>query len=169
MPDSEASSTVAKSQANEIGGEMERRDFLNGIAAAALGTTVVGAGVVTVEYLSPNVLFEPPTSFRIGTPDDYPVDSVTYIADQKVYIVRTSGGFFAESAICTHLGCITQWKPELNLIACPCHGSRFNRDGTVVHGPAPRPLPHFAIRLMPDGSLQVDKLDIVPEEQILKV
>ena len=168
MHDSEASATAAESQARETGEQVERRDFLNKIAAAALGTAVVGAGVVTGEYLSPNVLFEPPASFRVGTPDDYPVDSVTYLADKEVYIVRTPMGFYAESSICTHLGCITQWKPELGLVACPCHGSRFKRDGTVVQGPAPRPLPHFAMRLMSDGSLQVDKLDIVPEGQILK-
>jgi cytochrome b6-f complex iron-sulfur subunit len=151
------------------GGGIDRRDFLNDVAAAALGVAGIGAVVVTARYLSPNVLFEPPTSFRIGLPDEYPVNSVSYLADQQVYIVRMPGGFYAISAICTHLGCITQWKPDLDLIACPCHGSQFNKDGMIEHGPAPRPLPHFAIRLMPDGNLQVDKLEIVPQAQILKV
>jgi cytochrome b6-f complex iron-sulfur subunit len=73
------------------------------------------------------------------------------------------------SSICTHLGCITQWKPELDSIACPCHGSRFSKDGSVVQGPAPRPLSHFAIRLTSDGDLLVDKLEIVPATQLLRV
>ncbi len=149
--------------------DIGRRKFLDEVAAAALGTACLGALVVTVRYLTPNVLFEPPTSFRIGTPNDYPVNSVTYFADQQVYVVRTAAGFFAESAICTHLGCITQWKPELDLIACPCHGSRFSRDGTVLHGPAPRPLAHFAMHLLPDGDLLVDKLDITAQTQILRM
>ncbi len=153
---------------NEDAG-ISRRDFLDEIAAAALGVAGLGALVVTVRYLSPNVLFEPPTSFRVGTPDEYPVNSVAYIADQQVYIVRVPQGFFAASAICTHLGCITQWKQEQDLIACPCHGSKFRRDGTVVSGPAPRPLPHYAMRLMPDGYLLVDKLEIVPQMQFLRV
>ena len=148
--------------------EVTRRDFLNEVTGAALGVTGLGAAVVTVKFLSPNVLFEPPTRFRVGTPDDYPANSVTYIQDQQVYILRTADGFYAVSAVCTHLGCITQWKPEDNQIECPCHGSKFKRNGTVVAGPAPRTLPHFAIRLMPDGGLLVDKLEIVRETQILK-
>ncbi len=145
-----------------------RRDFLNEIAGTALCVAGLGAVVVTVKYLSPNVLFEPPTSFRVGSPDDYPVNSVTYFADQQVYLVRIPAGFFALSSICTHLGCITQWKPELDLIACPCHGSRFSRDGAVLHGPAPRPLPHFAVRQAADGTLMVDKLETVPPAEILR-
>ncbi len=150
-------------------GVIDRRDFFNEIAAIALGLASLGAIVETVRYLSPDVLFEPPTSFRIGEPGDYPANSVTYIAEQQVYILRTANGIFAQSAICTHLGCITQWNPEPHLIFCPCHGSRFSEDGQVLQGPAPHPLPHFEVRLMPDGGLLVDKLVIVPQTQILKV
>ena len=168
------------SSPNALSGELERqkseaeskgtrRDFLNEIAAAALGVAGLGATVVTVKYLSPNVLFEPPTQFRAGAPDDFPVNSVTFIRDQQVYIVRMSAGFYAVSAVCTHLGCITQWKPEFNQIACPCHGSKFTREGAKVSGPAPRALPHFAVRVALDGQLLVDKLEIVKETQVLKV
>ncbi|MEJ2245671.1 MAG: ubiquinol-cytochrome c reductase iron-sulfur subunit [Acidobacteriota bacterium] len=146
-----------------------RRDFFNQIATVALGVASLGAAVETVRFLAPKVLFEPPTSFRIGDPADYPVDSVTYLAEQQIYVLRTVGGIIAQSAICTHLGCITQWNTELHRISCPCHGSRFGQDGEILSGPATRPLPHFAVRLMPDGSLLVDKLDIVPQTTLLKV
>jgi cytochrome b6-f complex iron-sulfur subunit len=146
-----------------------RREFLNEIAGGALGIAGLGSMVVTYQYLSPNVLFEPPTTFRAGNPDLYPLDSVTFLQDQLVYIVRSAQGFYAVSAVCTHLGCITQWKPEDNLIECPCHGSKFQPNGTVNAGPAPRPLPHFAISLTADGELLVDKLEIVGASQVLKV
>jgi len=146
-----------------------RREFLNEIAASALGIAGLGSMVVTYQYLSPNVLFEPPTTFRAGNPDLYPSDSVTFLQDQLVYIVRTAQGFYAVSAVCTHLGCITQWKPGDNLIECPCHGSKFQSNGAVDAGPAPQPLPHFAISLTADGELLVDKLEIVGAGQVLKV
>ena len=146
-----------------------RREFLNEVAAGALGIAGLGSMVVTYRFLSPNVLFEPPTTFRAGSPDLYPLNSVTFLQEQQVYIVRTDQGFYAVSAVCTHLGCITQWKPELDQIACPCHGSKFRIDGTKIEGPAPRPLPHFSISLTADGELQVDKLEVLALGQVLKV
>ncbi len=170
MSNGEKDSLGPEQEKNAEPGQVTRRDFFNEVAAGALGVAAVGATIVTIKYLSPNVLFEPPTRFRVGTPDDFPVNSVTYFQDQKVFIVRTKdGGFFAETAVCTHLGCITQWNPEAGQIQCPCHGSKFNRDGKVENGPAPRPLPHFSIRLMPDGTLMVDTQEVVEGTQILKV
>ena len=148
---------------------ISRRDFFNEVAGGALGIAGLGGAVVTLKYLSPNVLFEPPTAFRAGNPDLYPLNSVTYIQDQQVYIVRTPDGFYAISAVCTHLGCITQWRPDTNTIACPCHGSKFKSDGTKIEGPAPRPLPHFGISLTADGELRVDKLETVKPDQVLRV
>jgi cytochrome b6-f complex iron-sulfur subunit len=148
---------------------LTRRDFLNEVTAVALGIAGLGSAIVTYQYLSPNVLFEPPMAFRAGKPELYPLNSVTYIEDQQVYIVRTEAGFYAVSGICTHLGCITQWKPETGLIACPCHGSKFKPDGTKVAGPAPRPLPHFGIALTADGELRVDRLEIIKPSQVLRV
>jgi cytochrome b6-f complex iron-sulfur subunit len=148
---------------------VSRRDFLNEVTAAALGITGLGGAAVTLNFISPNVLFEAPARFRIGPPEDYPVNSVNFLREQQVFVVRTTNGFFAVSAICTHLGCITEWKPDDNLIECPCHGSKYTREGTKVAGPAPRSLPHFNIQLAPDGQLVVDKLNAVPYSQILRV
>ena len=149
--------------------ELSRRDFLNEITIGALGIAGLGGGALTYQYFSPNVLFEPSTTFRAGIPNLYPVNSVTFLQEQQVYIVRTPAGFYAVSSVCTHLGCITQWKPEANIIACPCHGSKFQPNGKKIEGPAPRPLPHYAINLTADGELQVDKLQIIKADQVLRV
>lgn len=149
--------------------DVSRRDFLNQVTIGALGIAGLGSVAVTYQFFSPNVLFEPATQFRAGTPDLYPLHSVSYLQDQQVYIVRMEEGFYAVSAVCTHLGCVTQWKEEAQMIACPCHGSKFKPDGIKIEGPAPRPLPHFAISLTSDGELLVDKLQNVKNNQALKV
>ena len=169
MSDEKTSTQSGTVRAGPAGNEITRRDFLNEITLGALGVACLGSVAVTYQYFSPNVLFEPSTTFRAGNPDLYPVHSVTFLQDQQVYIVRMPEGFYAVSAVCTHLGCITQWKPDADTIACPCHGSKFKPDGVKIEGPAPRPLPHFAISLTADGDLLVDKLQIIKPAQVLKV
>ena len=147
-----------------------RRHFLELIGIGAIGVTAAGSMVLSGEYLSPNVVKEPPLRFRIGPPGAYPAGSVTLNPKQKVFIVRAREGYFyALSAVCTHLGCITNWKAEDGLVACPCHGSKFDREGNVVEGPAPTPLPRYAMSLDDRGELVVDKSVVVGEETILKV
>ncbi|MGH8639292.1 MAG: FAD-dependent oxidoreductase, partial [Burkholderiales bacterium] len=59
----------------------------------------------------------------------------------KVAVYRDEAGeLHRRSAVCTHLGCIVSWNPAARTWDCPCHGSRFDRFGTVVNGPAPSDL-----------------------------
>lgn len=145
----------------------DRRRFFWTSGLGALGVTGTGGAVVLVDFFHPKVLFEPPTAFRVGRPEDFPVNSITADYDRKVYIVRTEVGFFALSAVCTHLGCITRWLEDEGTIACPCHGSKFGKDGSLAQGPAPRPLRRIAIRLE-EGELIVDTLVEVEKDSILR-
>jgi len=59
----------------------------------------------------------------------------------------------AVSAVCTHSGCTVPWNAEQGVFACPCHGGRFNPDGTVADGPPPRPLTTFEAKIDGDQVL----------------
>lgn len=162
--------TMADETKNEDGKPITRRYFLEALGGGAIGIAATGSIVLTAQFLSPNVLREPPEKFKAGSVEDFPAGSVTLNKEQKVFIVRaTEGYFYAVSAVCTHLGCIANWKAEEGLIACPCHGSKFDREGKLMEGPAPRPLPRFSMTMDDRGQLIVDKGVVVGEEVILKV
>jgi cytochrome b6-f complex iron-sulfur subunit len=60
-----------------------------------------------------------------------------------VALFRDEEGVYAISKVCTHLGCIL--KTTLDGFECACHGSHFARDGSVIKGPAPLPLPWLKV------------------------
>jgi menaquinol-cytochrome c reductase iron-sulfur subunit len=64
---------------------------------------------------------------------------------QTVWVTRSADGqLLVLSAICTHLGCVVPYKPELQQFACPCHRAFYAKDGARISGPQRRgldPLP----------------------------
>jgi Rieske Fe-S protein len=91
---------------------------------------------------------------RLASTGDIPVGGGTVFASQKVVVTQpTPGTFEAFSAICTHQGCTVN-KVTSGTIDCPCHGSKFAiADGSVVHGPASRPLPKRQVTVAGDAIL----------------
>ena len=66
-------------------------------------------------------------------------------------LVRTATGEVkAFSAVCTHLDCIVQYKPDAKQIWCACHNGQYNLNGKNVGGPPPRPLEEFAVKVQGD-------------------
>jgi cytochrome b6-f complex iron-sulfur subunit len=109
--------------------------------------------VAAARAMVPNVLYEPLKRFRIKRPDQYP-QGYTFDPERRIFVVRSEDRFHVISAVCTHLGCTVQRRE--NGFACPCHGSRFEENGTVFSGPAPRSLAWLALSVAPDGRLEVD-------------
>jgi cytochrome b6-f complex iron-sulfur subunit len=145
-----------------------RRDFFNRIGVAACTVAAVGSGVVTLDFLKPKVLFEPPTRFVAGNPAEYGDGTVRFNKEQRAYVIGAAGGVYALTAVCTHLGCITRYLSDEKCIACPCHGSRFDLEGNVIHGPAPRSLPWLDVQVDPSGSLIVDTAVVIPHGKVFK-
>ncbi|MGH7197521.1 MAG: ubiquinol-cytochrome c reductase iron-sulfur subunit [Candidatus Omnitrophota bacterium] len=142
-------------------GTMDRRKFFSwvGVAWVSFAAATGGALSIVLRFLFPNVIFEPPTSFRAGVPSDYEVGFVDERWKEKfgVWMVKTAEGMYALSTICTHLGCTPNWLAGENKFKCPCHGSGFYKTGINFEGPAPRPLERYKISLAEDGQILVDK------------
>ena len=153
------------------GGEqgLDRRQFFVRVGLGSLAVAGLGTAVFGYQFLSPNVLYEPSPIVNAGKPGGYPPDSVTLDPATGIFVVREAEGFFALSAVCTHLGCLTAWKPDLGIIACPCHGSKFNRDGTKITGPAPRPLPWLRMWLSDEGDLMVDRSNLNAAREFVRI
>jgi len=56
-----------------------------------------------------------------------------------------SGELKAFSAVCTHLECIVQYRPDTKQIWCACHNGQYNLSGENIGGPPPRPLQEFPV------------------------
>src|SRR5450631_1619314 len=90
-----------------------RRSFVQlaiGWSVAALAAAASSGAAV--RFLVPNVLYEPSLRFKAGKPDDFPDGSVTFLEDERVFIVRQGNTYRCLSAVCTHLGC-TVGRSEL--------------------------------------------------------
>lgn len=75
--------------------------------------------------------------------------------EQTVYVrLDDAGAPVVLSATCTHLGCTVRWSDDASEFQCPCHGGRFNADGSVAGGPPPEPLRQLAARV-DDGKIIV--------------
>ena len=124
------------------------------VGCASLGAATAGFLAATMRFVVPNVLYEPSRRFSVGPPSEFPQGSVTFLADRRVYVFNGADGFYAISSVCTHLGCNV--KHTGAGFECPGHGSQVDENGQVRQGPAPRPLPWFALTLSPRAQLVVD-------------
>jgi cytochrome b6-f complex iron-sulfur subunit len=139
-----------------------RRGFFSWAAVAWVGFTVAIGGCVTAmgRFMFPNVLFEPPTSFKVGKPEDFQsgVVDTRFVDKYGVWIIHDGGRIYSLIAICTHLGCPPAWLDTQNKFKCPCHGSGYYKSGINFEGPTPRPLERAHIFISPDdGQIVVDK------------
>jgi Rieske Fe-S protein len=75
------------------------------------------------------------------------------------FVVKNSGKVNVFAINCSHLGCSIALNATDKTFDCPCHGSRFHLDGTVLHGPAQYPLSHLTWKQGSDpATIEVDGL-----------
>ena len=113
-----------------------RRTFLTTL------TLLLGSGALLWRYLTPAVSRQRHVLARAAL-TDIPSGGALVYREARLALMRDKGEAYALSLVCTHLGC------TLNVnggdITCPCHGSRFDRQGNVLQGPADRPLKRLRV------------------------
>ncbi|MBI5871062.1 MAG: Rieske 2Fe-2S domain-containing protein [Actinobacteria bacterium] len=72
------------------------------------------------------------------------------IDGRKVAVFNSGDALIVLENICTHMGCQTDWDENDQVWECPCHGSRYSSDGSVVRGPAMEPLEPLPFHLAED-------------------
>jgi cytochrome b6-f complex iron-sulfur subunit len=130
---------------------VSRRDFLK----MTMDSLLVFGGLLglggLIRFLSYKT--EPPqaTEFDLGPAENYPSGSTKVFPEIPAVLINRDNKFTALSLVCTHLGCTVEVTADG--FACPCHGSRFNSEGTPVKGPATTTLKTLRVEKTADGKL----------------
>lgn len=125
--------------------------------------TVLGVGVLAslASFLYPVIRYLAPPRTAEQSPDSVLAAKVGDLRPNtgKVFrfgsrpallILTADGKYDAVTAVCTHLGCTVQYRPDLRLIWCPCHNGKYTPTGQNVSGPPPRPLEQFTVAINGD-------------------
>jgi Rieske Fe-S protein len=144
-------------------GPMDRRGFLKTAAWILSGMVTLVLGLPVVWTLVGSIYRRTPVRYsRLASlaalPQGQPVTvsfqyrtEEAYLRQEEthdVWVIKhspTEATVF--SSICPHLGCHYDWDTRAQRFVCPCHASMFTADGTVLSGPAPRPLDTLPYRI----------------------
>ena len=145
---------------------VSRRQLLNFLTGAVVATTASAALYPTAKFFVPPAEGKEDGSIiakdRLGNP--IPASQilaepkgtralVAGLAGEPTYLIVTEDSTLDTIGIvdnCTHLGCTFPWNPYDNQFQCPCHGSRYAADGSVIKGPAPLPLKIVKVKVEDD-------------------
>lgn len=148
---------------------ISRREFLNYVWAGSLAIFMAASGGAMLAFAMPRFKEgEFGGTFTVGTvadklpaPDAPPVN----YPDLKFWLINVGPqeaakgggiqGLMAVYKVCVHLGCLYAWVDSTARFECPCHGSKYQEDGTYIEGPAPRDLDRFKVIITDAGGQPV--------------
>jgi nitrite reductase/ring-hydroxylating ferredoxin subunit len=125
-----------------------RRDLLGRLSLWSMTSALFFALAGIMRLPRAAVLPSPSKRFQTSIPDTLAPGEPFVPPGRSVALFRDAAGVYAISIVCTHLGCIV--RPTGSGFECPCHGSRFASDGSVLRGPAPRALSWLSVSV--DGA-----------------
>jgi cytochrome b6-f complex iron-sulfur subunit len=145
-----------------------RRAMLGAVALGILGVTAA-CGQESAEQ-GGNEAAQAVTIARADVPA---VGGEPFKASEgNFYLVHNADGLLALSRTCTHMGCTVPWKQGEDCFHCPCHGSKFDRNGVRFAGPAKRPLALAKLAVQTSGDIvvspheQTDRQEYEPSQAV---
>jgi len=144
-----------ESHAGELAPVPSRRRFLDWFLGTAVGALLVAIVYPISRYLIPPEVEESTAgtvTLSINPASVKPNSGQIFrFGSQPGILIRTPGGELrAFSAVCTHLGCTVQYRPDLIQIWCACHNGHYDLNGKNVSGPPPRPLAPYTVNVRGD-------------------
>lgn len=131
-----------------------RRSFLDYLLGASALATLGAILYPIFRFMSPPQVIESTESSVVAAKlNELPPNSgkIFKFGNKPGIVIRTpSGEVKAFSAVCTHLECIVQYRPDMKLIWCACHDGRYNLNGKNIGGPPPRPLEEYKVNTRGD-------------------
>ncbi len=139
---------------SDQGAVTSRRRFLNWLFGGSLGAAVVAALYPVFRFVIPPEVGEAPVNRVLaGKLSELAVNSgkIFRFGSKPGILVRTSTGEVkAFSAVCTHLNCTVQYRPDFQHIWCACHNGHYDLQGKNIAGPPPRPLEAYKVDIAGD-------------------
>ncbi len=130
-----------------------RRDFIKFSINFLFGISgLLGLGGL-IRFLGYKSDPDAPVEFDLGDMANYPVGSRTFKMDIPAVIYNRGGEILAYSLTCTHLGCTVE--EDNGAFTCPCHGSRYEKDGMVMKGPAQMSLKRLRVEVLENRTLRL--------------
>ena len=132
-------------------GRLDRRGFLDSLLGAGFVSTVVAMAYPVWRYLIPPASGEPVSQSVVAAQASQVKANSGLLfkfgSRPGLLIRKQDGELQAFNAVCTHLDCTVQYKPDTSQIWCACHNGLYDLSGNVVSGPPPRPLERLVVNL----------------------
>jgi Rieske Fe-S protein len=139
---------------SNVNNNKSRRNFLKYFLGGGLTAFAFSVIYPVVKYLIPPKSSEPvPTSVIAGKVGELKPNSgkiFKFGNEPGILIDTPEGDIRAFTAICTHLACTVQYRPDLGHIWCACHDGHYDLNGINIKGPPPRPLTPFKVHTKGD-------------------
>ena len=127
------------------------RRFITYLLGTSFGAILISISYPFIKFLVPPEIPQSTQSTVVaGTTSELKPNSgwVFPFGSEPGIVIDTPGGSVrAFSAVCTHLGCTVQYRPDMQKIWCACHNGVYDLNGKNIAGPPPRPLPRYKVNI----------------------